>query len=122
MSKSVLIVEDETALRDAYKLILSTHGYEVHTAVNGAEGLLQLKKTKPDVVLLDIFMPVMDGKEFLRNTDTNDYPQTTFIVYSNLSDGETEAEVLRLGAHKFVLKSSMTPKDLLDLIAATSQS
>lgn len=114
---SILIVEDETTLQDVYKLVLSSQGYTVSTANNGAEGLVQLKKTMPDLVLLDVFMPVMDGKEFLRNVDSHDYPNTKIIVYTNLSDSKTEAEMLELGADKFILKSSMTPEDLLKLVA-----
>jgi CheY-like chemotaxis protein len=118
MSKKlrILIVEDEIVLQDVYKLVLSSHGYEVTTANNGAEGLAQLKKVVPDLVLLDVFMPVMDGKEFLRNFDLNDYPHTKIVVYSNLSDSKTEAEMRELGAHDFILKSSMTPQDLIDLV------
>ncbi len=114
---SILIVEDEIILQDVYKFVLSTKGYAVHAADNGLEGLQQLKDKKPDVVLLDIFMPIMDGKEFLRNTDTNDYPNTTFIVYSNLSDDTIVREMISLGADKVVLKASLAPKDLISLIS-----
>jgi len=115
-SKSVLIVEDEKILQDVYKLILSSKGYIVHTPNNGLEGLKSLKEHEPDVMLLDIFMPQMDGKEVLRNINKNDYPDTKIIVYSNLSDSETEQEVLLNGADRFILKSSMTPHDLTQLI------
>lgn len=118
MSKplTILIVEDEIVLQDVYKLILSSAGHTVHTASDGVEGLKKISSVRPDVLLLDIFMPRMDGKEFLRNVDLADYPNTRVIVYSNLSDKATEEEVLGLGAHDFVLKSSMTPNDLLDLV------
>lgn len=116
MSKSILIVEDEETLQDVYKIILSSKGYDVHTADNGLEGLQKVKALHPDMVLLDIFMPVMDGKEFMRNIDMTDYPYTKIIVYSNLSDRKVENEVLGLGAHKFILKSSMSPRDLLTLV------
>lgn len=116
-SMSILIVEDELLLQDVYKLVLSVKGYTVHTASNGKEGLVQLKQHTPDVVLLDIFMPVMDGKEFLRQTDTAEYPDTTFIVYSNLSDVNIEADMLALGADKVILKSSLAPKDLIALVS-----
>lgn len=117
-SKSILIVEDEIILQDVYKLVLGTQGYQIYTANNGIEGLNMLKKEHPNLVLLDIFMPVMDGKELLKNIDPSEYPETKFIVYSNLSDKNTESEMLELGAHKFVLKSSMTPKDLVQLVAS----
>lgn len=116
MKHTVLVIEDETVLQDVYKLILTAGGYDVHTASNGVEGLKKIKAVKPDVVLLDLFMPQMDGKELLRNIDLSDYPNTRVIVYSNLSDKTTETEVMNLGAHDFVLKSSMTPNDLLELV------
>jgi CheY-like chemotaxis protein len=112
----ILIVEDEIVLQNVYKIILSSQGHEVTTANNGAEGLTQLKRVNPDIVLLDIFMPVMDGKEFLRNVDMRDYPNTKIIVYTNLSDSKTEKEVRELGADNFVLKSSMSPQDLIVLV------
>jgi DNA-binding response OmpR family regulator len=114
--KKILIVEDELVLQDVYKLILSSAGYQVHTANDGVEGLRKIRAASPDIVLLDVFMPRMDGKELLRNIDLADYPHMRVIVYSNLSDKSTESEVRGLGAHDFVLKSSMTPNDLLDLV------
>lgn len=118
MSKAlILLIEDEKVLQNVYKLILSAAGYKVHTANNGAEGLAALKKLKPAVILLDIFMPVLDGKEFLRNFNQSDFPTTRVVVFSNLSDPETQNEVFQLGAHEFVLKSNMAPQDLVDLVA-----
>lgn len=114
--KCVLIVEDEPSLQDAFRLVIESGGYEVFTAQNGLVGIDMIKSKKPDLVLLDIFMPVMDGKELLRNIDLEDFPSTTVVVYSNLSDQQTETEMYELGAHGFILKSSMTPRDLLELV------
>lgn len=114
-----MIVEDEPSLRDVYKLILAKHDYEVYVAPNGAEGLVLLNKHKPDMVLLDIFMPVMDGKEFMKNVDVNNFPDTKFVINSNLSDKDTEDEMLALGAHRFVLKASLAPQSLIKLIEDT---
>lgn len=115
MQKVILIIEDEKVLQDVYKIVLSSKGYQVHTANNGVEGLEQLKSVVPDMVLLDIFMPVMDGKEFMRNIDLNDYPNLKIVVYSNLYDVGTQEEMLGLGAKRFILKSSMAPHDLVTL-------
>lgn len=114
--KRILIVEDELILQDVYKLVLTTHGYKVDTANNGLEGLSHIKNIRPDLILLDMFMPVMDGKEFLRNFDSNIYPKTKVVVYTNLFDKATRQEMLELGASDFILKSSMTPNDLLELV------
>ena len=118
MSKttSVLIVEDEKVLRDVYELIIKSLGNTVYTASNGIEGLKQLKKHKPDIMLLDIFMPIMDGQEVLRNLNKTDFPSVKIVVCSNMSDSKVIQEVLDNGADKFVLKSSLGPNELKSLI------
>jgi len=116
MSHSVLIVEDEKTLQDVYKIILTLSGYKVLTANDGVEGLQSIKEHRPDLVLLDIFMPRMSGKEVLKQIDKAKHPAMKVIVYSNLSDSETEQEVLGNGADKFVLKSSMTPQELARMV------
>lgn len=114
--KTVLIVEDEIVLQDVYKLILTASGYNVVVAHNGFVGLAELKKASPDIVLLDLFMPVMDGREFMRNVDMKDFPSTQIIINSNHSDNSVRKEMLEMGAVDYVLKSSMTPKNLVDLV------
>ena len=64
--KRLLIVDDELAIIEALQDILSVEGYDVATAFNGAEGLHRMAEAKPDLVLLDLMMPVMDGREMLR--------------------------------------------------------
>jgi DNA-binding response OmpR family regulator len=121
MSK-VLIVEDEAVLQEVYALVLSSNGFDVSVADNGLDGLNSVKKNVPDVVLLDIFMPVMDGKDFLKNLDKSFYPNMKIIVYTNLSDSATRAEMMELGADDFVLKSAMIPSDLIALVSSAADS
>jgi DNA-binding response OmpR family regulator len=121
MSK-VLIVEDEAVLQEVYALVLSSNGFDVSVADNGLDGLYSVKKNVPDVVLLDIFMPVMDGKDFLKNLDKSFYPNMKIIVYTNLSDSATRAEMMELGADDFVLKSAMIPSDLIALVSSAADS
>ena len=112
----VLIVEDEAVLRDAYELILKTAGYETQTARNGKEGLEQLAATKPHVMLLDIYMPVMNGREVLKTLNRADHPELKIIVCSNMSDNALRQEVLDNGADIFILKSGLGPAELIELI------
>jgi len=65
MKKKVLVVEDEEGLRLLYEEELKSEGYEVLTARNGREAIQQLEAVKPDLIILDIVMPVMDGMEAL---------------------------------------------------------
>jgi len=65
MKKKILVVEDEESLRLLYEEELEAEGYEVLTAGNGREAIQQLEKGKPDLIILDIVMPVMDGIEAL---------------------------------------------------------
>ena len=62
----LLVVDDELSILEALRDVLSLEGYEVVTAYNGAEGLKRLSEALPDLVLLDLMMPVMDGREMLR--------------------------------------------------------
>jgi CheY-like chemotaxis protein len=64
--RPVLVVDDDRDIRETLAEILADEGYEVHTARNGAEGLQVVASTRPGLVLLDLFMPVMDGIEFRR--------------------------------------------------------
>jgi CheY-like chemotaxis protein len=65
MKKKILVVEDEEGLRFLYKEELEAEGYQILTAANGREALQQLEEGKPDLIILDIVMPVMDGIEAL---------------------------------------------------------
>lgn len=77
MSKTVLVVDDEVVIAEAVAAVLQDEGYEVATATNGQEGLDQALSTKPDLVLVDMMMPVMDGEEMSRRLREN--PQTCDI-------------------------------------------
>ena len=115
MSRSILIVEDERVLRDIYKEVLSSQGFTIVTATNGEEALEELKVGMPDLILLDLFMPVMGGLEFLNRIKLLDYPDIKIIVCTNLPEHSTESEVIKLGAMKLVVKANMGPGDLIDL-------
>jgi DNA-binding response OmpR family regulator len=64
MAKKIMIVEDDSDFQDIYQLYLRGESYQVLTASNGKEGLEVLEKESPDLIILDLIMPVMDGEEF----------------------------------------------------------
>ncbi len=108
----VLIIEDNETLNEAYRLILEKDGHTVQTAFNGEEGLETLKTYKPNLILLDMLMPKMDGLEFLRHFNPVKYPETTIIILSNLNEDEQVEEARKLGAHRYILKANTSPREL----------
>jgi CheY-like chemotaxis protein len=115
-SVKVLIVEDDTDLQMAYEMILSSQGHIVRTANDGIEGLNALHQFQPEIIMLDYFMPRMDGKSFLQNFNADEYPNVKIIVASNISDRTVIDEMLALGASHYILKADISPTDLIRLI------
>lgn len=117
---TVLIVEDDVALNDAYRIILSATGdYEVDSAFNGQEALdtIETKMNNPSVILLDLRMPVMSGIEFLREFKPAEHPKTTVVVFSNYDAHKDIDEAHTLGIDRYVLKARIAPRDLLHLVS-----
>lgn len=109
----VLIVEDEDILRTAYSKILSHEGYEVTEASNGKKALSLLAGHRPDLILLDILMPEMDGLEFLMTANLpKAYPHVKVIAFSNLSNQQKLDQMMKLGVVQNILKSNLSPKQL----------
>lgn len=116
-TKRILIVEDDNALNDAFSTVLTKEGFTVESAFNGKEALETVKQTPPDLILLDLLMPVMDGKEFLRKFDNKQ--NIPVIVFSNL-DTKTEInEAMQLGATRYMLKALASPSELVRLVKDT---
>src|SRR5258708_6275353 len=91
--KRILIVEDDTAIRQLYTEILSAENYEVSQAENGQAGLDSIIKNKPDLVLLDLMMPIMDGKTLLHKIrEMPDLADMPVIVLSNAGDVDSMHE------------------------------
>lgn len=116
----ILVVEDDVALNDAYKTILSTAGYATRTAFNGEEALKLVKEEEPDIIFLDLRMPVLDGIGFLRayKPKTN-HPDVKIIVFSNYDMQQEVDEAYELGAERYVLKAWASPKELIKIVKDT---
>ncbi len=113
----VLVVEDEEILMTALREELSTGGYESEGASDGVEGLEKAKSFKPDLILLDLLMPKMDGMEMLQklkeDSTTRDIP---VVILTNLSDYEKISEALSLGAMDYLVKANYKLEDLLEKV------
>jgi two-component system response regulator len=121
--RRLLIVEDEADLLEVYALLFELQNFDVHQAENGEIALNKLEKAKPDVVILDLFMPVMGGLEFLEVSRIKEkFPDVKVLVLSNLSDANTLEQLDELGTDKYLLKSSVSPTELLSAVNQLLQS
>src|SRR6202167_869520 len=100
----VLVVDDESDIRELLREILSEEGYEVDAAANAAEARAARAKHAPDVILLDIWMPDMDGISLLREWSQNPGLDCSVVMMSGHGTVETAVEATRLGAFDFVEK------------------
>jgi two-component system OmpR family response regulator len=112
----ILLVEDDISLKSAYTLILSSKKHEVKAAGNGQEALEALKNFTPRIILLDLLMPVMDGLEFLKKYQESKHPVTDILLLTNMPSSPDVDQTLKLGVKSVVVKSSMTPSNLLNLV------
>lgn len=115
-SKKILIVEDEAILNEAYQMILLEAGYDIFSAFDGKEALELVSELAPDVILLDLRMPVLDGIGFLKEFKPSEHPATKVIVFSNYDMQAEIDEAYQLGAHKYILKAWASPKELLKIV------
>ena len=116
----ILIVEDEASLNEAYTIILNKQGHTVTPTSNGLQALEAIKKKAPDLILLDLRMPEMDGVEFLENLQpTTNYPKIKIIVFSNYDVQKDIDAAFKLGAHRYMLKAWASPKELVRVVNDT---
>ncbi len=111
------MVEDERILNDAYREILNKSGYDVKRAFDGAEALEILENYKPDIILLDLKMPKLDGIGFLKKYHTDGkIHKSKIVLFSNYDLQEEIDEAYSLGADKYFLKAWASPKDLVKIV------
>lgn len=110
---SVLLIEDDAAIRDMYRLRLELDGYQVHTAADGEDGLEKAQRMRPHIIFLDIQLPKMDGFQVLErlraHQATRDVP---IIILSNFSETDLVERGRRLGAHEYLIKARTSPAAL----------
>ena len=115
---AILVVEDDKDLNAAYKLILEKSGYSVKVAYDGKSALEALKSFEPDLILLDLLMPIMGGLEFLQNYElTQKHPDVKVLIFTNMENSPEVNEAYKLGAHRCIIKSWTAPQNLSRLIS-----
>jgi CheY-like chemotaxis protein len=114
---TILIVEDEQTLNEAYQIILRTAGYNVLSAYNGKEALRIVAEQEPTLILLDLRMPHMDGIHFLREYDIKGHhPKVKVIVFTNYDVQKDIDEMYQQGVDRYIIKAWASPKELLRVV------
>lgn len=117
MAKKILIIEDDEFLRQLMKTKIMSSGFEVFSAVNGADGIEAIKKEVPDLILLDLVMPVMGGFEVLEKIKADSAMSSIpVIVLSNLGQQEEIDKGMKLGASDYLIKAQLTPEEIVEKV------
>ena len=117
MAIKVAIIEDDQAISQMYRMKFEAEKYEVETAENGKLGLELVEKMKPDMVLLDLMMPEMNGDEMLakmRKTTWGKYIKV--IILTNMGEQEVPEDLKKLGVRTVILKADMTPRQVEEVV------
>jgi two-component system, chemotaxis family, chemotaxis protein CheY len=117
MQIRVLVVEDDASLRQMYAFKLQLEGFLVETAEDGLIGLGKTRTFKPDAILLDIRMPVMDGEEMLselRKTEAG--KNVKVIVLTNLNRREAPMSLALLHVSRYIVKAHTTPRQVIETL------
>jgi two-component system phosphate regulon response regulator PhoB len=119
MATKVAIIEDDQAISQMYRIKFEAEGYTVETAENGKLGLALIEQMRPDIILLDLMMPVMTGEEMLAKLRKMPWGKTMkVIVLTNRGEQEIPPEVKELGITSLILKADMTPRQVAELVKA----
>lgn len=115
--KNILIIDDDLTFSAYMKASLDSDKYEITSAADGVEGLKCVEESRPDLILLDIMMPKMDGMEFLKELNAKyGEGKTPVLITSNVSSLEKISEGVALGIRGYFIKSNESLESIKDLI------
>lgn len=117
MAIKILLAEDDLQLIDMYRRKFEMEGFEVQFAEDGEQAINILEKWKPDVALLDIMMPKVNGLDVLKHIKQKEgYQDVITVMLTNLGNESTAEEIYKLGATEYIVKADMTPLEVSDKV------
>ena len=117
MAKKILVIEDDKFLRELITRKLSDDGFVTVEAMDGEEGIKKVKEEKPDLVLLDLILPSIDGFEVLSQIKKDENLKSIpIIILSNLGQKEEVEKGLKMGAVDYLIKAHFTPGEIIEKI------
>jgi len=113
----VAIIEDDVAIVQMYRMKFEAEGYQVATAGDGEAGLQVIETASPDIILLDLNMPQMDGETMLKKLRKQEWGKDLkVIILTNIGASEAPSSISKLGVKDFIVKAELTPKQVVDRV------
>ena len=118
--QKITIIEDDQAIAEMYRIKFEDEGYDVQVAGNGELGLKLIESMSPDIILLDIMMPVMTGDVMLEKLRATSWGKDIkVIILTNMGEQEAPSSIKNLGVSNFIVKADMTPRQVAELVKKT---
>jgi len=115
--QKIAIIEDDQAISQMYRMKFEAEGYQVETASNGKLGLELAENMKPDIILLDLMMPEMNGDEMLEKLRKTDWGKNIKVfILTNMGEQEAPEAVKNLNVRRFIVKAEMTPRQVAEMV------
>lgn len=115
--KKILIVEDDTVLANALSLSLQDKGYQIEVASDGVEAEKVIPTLKPDLILLDLLLPIKNGFEVLKwLRSEEDLKDTPVVILTNFEQETSIEEGMKMGAKDYIVKANIDIKDVPEIV------
>lgn len=110
----IAIIEDDQVISQMYRMKFEADGFDVQLADNGKQGVAMVEHFSPDIILLDLQMPNMNGAEALAQIRAKDWgKQIPVIILTNLGEEEAPKSLRTLGIHSYIVKADLTPRQVV---------
>lgn len=115
--KKVCIIDDDPNLREIYLMKFNQEGFDVSLAINGEEGMQSIREKRPDIILLDLQMPVKNGVEVLQELEADsELSKIPVIILTNIDNEDAFREVGKFETRFYLIKSLTTPQKAVDYV------
>lgn len=116
----IAIIEDDVAISQMYRMKFEADGFDVQLAADGKHGVALVEAFRPDMILLDLQMPQMNGADALAEIRAHDWGKTIpVIVLTNLGEEESPKELSKLGIESYIVKANLTPRQVVQQVKDT---
>ena len=116
----IAIIEDDSVISQMYRMKFEADGFDVQIANNGRDGVELVKEQVPDIVLLDLQMPIMNGDEALKKIRSENWGKTVpVMILTNLGEEEAPKDIRSLGIESYIVKADLTPRQVIERVKTT---